>query len=91
MAGNFWSPEDVNILKKNMNKEKKIKFATLKTGNKNKGMPAAIRDFCKKNNINVTFLEPKPYSDFIEDLSSVRKSNILPPMARKLQQIVNRS
>ena len=77
MKGSLWSPGDIDILKNNMNKEKKIKFAILKTANKNKGMSAAI-DFCKKNNRSFTFLESKPYCEFIEELSNVENLVFFP-------------
>jgi glycosyltransferase involved in cell wall biosynthesis len=77
MGGNLWTLQDIDILKQNINNQKKIEFAILKTNNLNKGMTSAI-NFCKKNKINFHYLESKPYGEFIEILSKVENLIFFP-------------
>ena len=77
MGGNIWTDHQFKTLEKNLNAQKNIEFALLRSQNKNKGMPAAI-DFCTKHNLNFEFIEHQPYEQFIENLSRVKNLVFFP-------------
>lgn len=77
LGGNLWSDEKINILKKNIGKQKDIEYAILETNNKNKGMYHSI-DYCKNNNIKFNLIPFKKYESFIEELSRVKNLVFFP-------------
>ena len=77
LGGNLWSEEHLSILEKNKDNDKNIDHGIMWTRNKNKGLPAAI-DYCEKNGLEYEFLYNKPFGDFIEELSRVKKLIFFP-------------
>ena len=70
LSGNIWTEEQLSVLENNLDTPKSIKFALLRSNNKNKGMPAAI-GFCQKNNLPFEYLEPQPFESFVANLARV--------------------
>jgi len=76
-GGNFWSQEDISTLQKNINCEKQIEYASMKTANKNKGMNKAI-SFAKTKKINLSLIPLMKYENFIETLAKVKNFVFFP-------------
>ena len=70
LSGNIWTEEQLSVLENNIDTPKSIKYALLRSNNKNKGMPAAI-GFCQKNNLPFEYLEPQPFESFVANLARV--------------------
>ena len=70
LSGNIWTEEQLSVLENNIDTPKSIKYALLRSNNKNKGMPAAI-GFCQKNNLSFEYLEPQPFESFVANLARV--------------------
>ena len=70
-AGNIWTPEQLQVLEKNLNTKKTVEFAILNSQNKNKGMPAAI-DFCNNNKLPFKYLNSAPFPEYIENMSRIQ-------------------
>jgi glycosyltransferase involved in cell wall biosynthesis len=77
LAGNIWTDGQLGVLEKNIDVEKKIDFAIMRSANKNKGMPVAI-GFCQKNNLDFHLLEHRPFPEFINELASVKNFVFFP-------------
>ena len=77
LSGNIWTEEQLAVLESNLDTPKKIKFALLRSNNKNKGMPAAI-GFCQKNNLPFEYLEPQPFESFVANLARVENLVFFP-------------
>ena len=77
LSGNIWTEEQLSVLEKNLNTPKDIKFALLRSNNKNKGMPAAI-GFCQKNQLPFEYLEPQPFESFVANLARVENLVFFP-------------
>tara|TARA_Y100001970_G_C14237663_1_gene862858 strand:+ start:76 stop:1716 length:1641 start_codon:yes stop_codon:yes gene_type:complete len=71
LSGNIWTEEQLSVLENNIDTPKSIKYALLRSNNKNKGMPAAI-GFCQKNNLPFEYLEPQPFESFAANLARVQ-------------------
>jgi len=71
LSGNIWTEEQLSVLENNIDTPKSIKYALLRSNNKNKGMPAAI-GFCQKNNLPFEYLEPQPFESFVVNLARVQ-------------------
>jgi glycosyltransferase involved in cell wall biosynthesis len=70
-GGNIWTPAQLKILETNLDTEKTIDYATQKSLNKNKGMPAALQ-YCKNHKLEFSLLEEAPFDKFIANLAKVR-------------------
>ena len=70
LSGNIWTDKQLKTLEDNLDTKKDIKYALLRSNNKNKGMPAAI-GFCQKNNLPFEYLEPQPFESFVANLARV--------------------
>ena len=70
LGGNIWNEEQLATLENNLHAEKAIKYGILQSNNRNKGMPAAIA-YCQRNGIDFKLIEPKPFPEFIRDISQV--------------------
>ena len=77
LSCNLWSDEQIDLLVKNSNNQKKHKFAYLESTNKNKGTPAA-KFYCKKNSIDALAIKHMPQDKFYNTLSQVENLIFFP-------------
>ena len=76
-AGNFWSPEDLDVLKDNIGATKNIEYASMDTENKNKGLEAS-KKFANDKGIDLFLMPFRRYKEFIETLARVENFVFFP-------------
>lgn len=74
---NLWSDSHIELLKKYVLNDKKIKYAVLDTDNPIKGKVQAL-EFCKNNNVQPTLIGNKDPEAFLQQLSQVETLVFLP-------------
>lgn len=79
LGGNIWSDEQVQTLLDNirLDDEKEIDNLVYNSKNLNKGTFESV-EYCKKNNINFSFLESSDYKTYIENISKAKRIIFLP-------------
>lgn len=89
LGGNFWTNEQIQILKNNIKSEdeKDIENVIYNSKNPNKGTPQTIA-YCNKNNIKFSFLENADYQEFIENLSRCKKLFFFPTWVETFNRFV---
>jgi len=87
LSCNLWSDEQLELLKTFTNSEKKTEYAYLQSGNRNKGMPAAVK-FCKDNQISAHPIPNLPQEQFFKQLSGVEKLIFFPQWLESFNRLV---
>jgi hypothetical protein len=78
LKGNIWKQEQYDVLEKFCNNsQKNIKYAIIKTNNKNKGMINSV-NYCYEKKINFDYLYETEFPKFMEQLSKVENLIFMP-------------
>lgn len=86
LGGNLWTQEQINVLERNMDKEKVISYGVMESDNKNKGMHFAL-EYCRNHSLDFTLLKPTEYEKFIEELSTVENLIFFPQWVESYSRI----
>jgi len=84
----FWSDDELDIISKNIKKEKEPKAIVLSHANNLKGTRSSI-EFCRNNNLDMVVLSGRQaFSEFIESLSCCDSFVYLPKLMESFCRVV---
>jgi hypothetical protein len=83
----FWSEEEIDILRKNCNNEKKGEFCFIEFQNPIKNSFKSLR-YCKDKGLNYKALKRQPFKDLMRELSIHEKFVFFPKVLESFSRIV---
>ncbi len=84
---NLWSDENIELLRKNLNKNKTRKFGVMDSSNKNKGTPQTI-EYCRNNNIQFELIPAQKQEHFYEELAKTETLVFFPQWLESYCRVV---
>ena len=83
---NFWSEEQINLIKNKKSQKKKYKYGILASKNFIKGYEESLK-FCKEKNIEPFIIFESDFEEYIDNLSKIEKLIFFPQVLESFSRV----